>query len=87
MEANEKERVKASMLKEEIAEWLVETGKYENRESIKLIPKSLLQQAITSIENITDNRSINNRIGYLKAYNQIEQTGLGKKQYRLVGLS
>jgi hypothetical protein len=78
MEANEKER---------IAEWLVETGKYEDRESIKFIPKSLLQQAITSVENITDNRSINNRIAYLQAYNQIEQTGLGKKQYRLVGLS
>ena len=86
MDANEKERIKASMLKEEIAEWLVETGKYEDRESIRLIPKSLLQQAITSVENITDNRSINNRIAYLKAYEQIDQTGLGKKQYRLVGL-
>jgi hypothetical protein len=50
MEANEKERVKVSMLKEEIAEWLIQTGKYEDRQSIKLIPKSLLQQAITSIE-------------------------------------
>jgi hypothetical protein len=84
MEANEKEKIKASMLKEEIAEWLVQTGKYEKRELIKLIPKSLLQQAITSIENITDNRSINNRIAYLKAHNQIEQTGLGKQQYRVV---
>jgi hypothetical protein len=82
IEANEKEKVKAAMLKEEIVEWLVESGKFENRESIKLIPISLLRQAIGAIKKITDKRSINNQVEYLKTYKQIEQTGLGGKQYR-----
>lgn len=82
MEANEKERIKAAMLKEEIAEWLVESGKYEDRQLIKFIPKTLLQQALTSIQNITDNRSINNQIAYLRTYKQIDQVGPG--QYQLI---
>jgi hypothetical protein len=68
IEANEKERVKAEMLKEDIAEWLVESGKYEQRESIKQVPISLLRQAIGAIKEIKDKRSINNQIDYLKTY-------------------
>jgi hypothetical protein len=85
IEANEKERVKAAMLKEDIAEWLVSSGKYEDREAIKQVPFSLLRQAISALKNITDRRSINNHIEYLKTYKQIDQTGLSGKQYRFLG--
>jgi hypothetical protein len=85
IEANEKERVKAEMLKEDIAEWLVESGKYEQRESIKQVPISLLRQAIGAIKELKDKRSINNQIDYLKTYKQIDQIGLSGKQYRFLG--
>jgi hypothetical protein len=85
IEANEKERVKAEMLKEDIAEWLVESGKYEQRESIKQVPISLLRQAIGAIKVIKDIRSINNQIEYLKVHKQIDQIGLSGKQYRFLG--
>jgi hypothetical protein len=85
IEANEKERVKAEMLKEDIAEWLVESGKYEQRESIKQVPISLLRQAIGAIKEIKDKRSISNQIDYLKTYKQIDQIGLSGKQYRFLG--
>jgi hypothetical protein len=85
IEANEKERVKAEMLKEDIAEWLVESGKYEQRESIKQVPISLLRQAIGAIKEIKDKRSISNQIDYLKTYKQINQIGLSGKQYRFLG--
>lgn len=85
IEANEKERVKAAVLKEEIIEWLVSSGKYEDRESIKLVPVSLLRQSISAVKNITDIRSISNRIEYLKTYKQIEQAGVGRQQYRFLG--
>ena len=78
IEANEKERVKAKILREDIAEWLVESGKYEQRESIKQVPISLLRQAIGAIKEIKDKRSISNQIDYLKTYEQIDQIGLGK---------
>jgi hypothetical protein len=82
IEANEKERVKAAMLKEDIVEWLVSSGKYADRESIKLIPISLVRQAIGAIKKITDKRSINNQIEYLKTHRQIDQIGIGGKQFR-----
>jgi hypothetical protein len=85
IEANEKEKVKAAMLKEEIVEWLVSSGKYEQRESMKQVPISLLFQAIGFIKEIKDKRSINNQIEYLKTYKQIDQIGLGGKQYRFLG--
>lgn len=85
IEANEKERVKAKILKEDVAEWLVESGKYENRESIKLVPVSLLRQAISVVKEIKDRRSISNQIDYLKTYKQIDQIGLSGKQYRFLG--
>ena len=73
------------MLKEDIAEWLVESGKYEQRESIKQVPISLLRQAIGAIKEIKDKRSISNQIDYLKTYKQIDQIGLSGKQYRFLG--
>jgi hypothetical protein len=85
IEANEKERVKAEILREDIAEWLVESGKYEQRESIKQVPISLLRQAIGAIKEIKDKRSISNQIDYLKTYKQIDQIGLSGKQYRFLG--
>jgi hypothetical protein len=85
IEANEKERVKAEILREDIAEWLVESGKYEQRESIKQVPISLLRQAIGAIKELKDKRSINNQIDYLKTYKQIDQIGLSGKQYRFLG--
>lgn len=85
IEANEKEKVKAAMLKEEIVEWLVSSGKYEQRESIKQVPISLLRQAIGAIKEIKDKRSISNQIEYLKTYKQIDQIGLSGKQYRFLG--
>ena len=84
IEANEKERVKAKILRD-IAEWLVESGKYEQRESIKQVPISLLRQAIGAIKEIKDKRSISNQIDYLKTYKQIDQIGLSGKQYRFLG--
>ena len=85
IEANEKERVKAAMLKEEIVEWLISSGKYEDRDSIKHVPISLLRQAIGAIKEIKDKRSISNQIDYLKTYKQIDQIGLSGKQYRFLG--
>jgi hypothetical protein len=85
IEANEKEKVKAAMLKEEIVEWLVSSGKYEQRESVKQVPISLLRQAIGAIKEIKDKRSISNQIEYLKIHNQIDQIGLSGKQYRFLG--
>jgi hypothetical protein len=85
IEANEKDRVKAAMLKEEIVEWLVSSGKYEQRESIKQVPISLLRQAIGAIKEIKDKRSISNQIEYLKTFKQIDQIGFGGKQYRFLG--
>jgi hypothetical protein len=85
IEANEKERVRAEILREDIAEWLVESGKYEQRESIKQVPISLLRQAIGAIKELKDKRSINNQIDYLKTYKQIDQIGLSGKQYRFLG--
>jgi hypothetical protein len=85
IEANEKERVKAAILKEDIAEWLVESGRYEDRESIKHVPISLMRQAISVVKGITDKRSINNQIDYLKTYKQIDPIGPEGKQYRLLG--
>jgi hypothetical protein len=82
IEANEKERVKAAVLKEEIVEWLVHNGKFESKESIKLIPISLVRQAISMLKNITDKRSISNQIEYLKTHRQIDQIGIGGKQFR-----
>lgn len=82
IEANEKERVKAEILREDIAEWLVESGKYEQRESIKQVSISLLRQAIGAIKEIKDKRSINNQIEYLKMHKQIDQIGLSGKQYQ-----
>ena len=79
------ERVKASLFKDEIVEWLVSSGKYEQRESIKQVPISLLHQAIGVIKEIKDKRSINNQIEYLKTYKQIDQIGLSGKQYRFLG--
>lgn len=84
IEANEKEKVKAAMLKEEIVEWLVSSGKYEQRESIKQVPISLLRQAIGVIKEIKDKRSISNQIEYLKTYKQIDQIGISGKQYRFL---
>lgn len=78
-------RVKASLFKEEIVEWLVSSGKYENRESIKQVPFSILRQAISALKNITDKRSVNNQIEYLKMHKQIDQIGIGGKLYRFVG--
>jgi hypothetical protein len=85
IKANEKERVKAEILREDIVEWLVESGKYEQRESIKQVPISLLRQAIGAIKEIKDKRSISNQIDYLKTYKQIDQIGLSGKQYRFLG--
>ena len=85
IEANEKEKVKAAMLKEDIAQWLVDSGRYEDRESIKHVPISLMRQAISEIKGITDKRSINNQLDYLKTYKQIDPTAPEGKQYRLVG--
>jgi hypothetical protein len=85
IERDHKERMKAPLLKDEIVEWLVHNGKFESKESIKLIPISLVRQAIGAIKKITDMRSINNHIEYLKTYKQIDQTGLGGKQFRFVG--
>jgi hypothetical protein len=85
IEANEKEKVKAGMLKDEIVEWLVSSGKYEQKESIKQVPISLLRQAIGAIKQIKDKRSISNQIEYLKIYNQIDQIGLSGKQFRFLG--
>jgi hypothetical protein len=85
IEANEKDRLKAAMLKEGIVEWLVSSGKYEQRESIKQVPISLLRQAIGAIKQIKDKRSISNQIEYLKIHKQIDQIGLSGKQYRFLG--
>jgi hypothetical protein len=85
IEANEKERVKAAMLKEDIVEWLISSGKYEQKESIKQVPISHLRQAIGAIKEIKDKRSISNQIEYLKIHKQIDQIGLGGKQYRFLG--
>jgi hypothetical protein len=85
IEQDHKERVKASLFKEEIVEWLLSSGKYEDRESIKQVPFSLLRQAISAIKNITDKRSVNNQIEYLKMYKQIDQIGINGKLYRVVG--
>jgi hypothetical protein len=85
IERDHKERVKASLFKEEIVEWLVSSGKYENRESIKQVPFSILRQAISALKNITDKRSVNNQIEYLKMHKQIDQIGIGGKLYRFVG--
>jgi hypothetical protein len=85
IEANEKERVKAAMLKEEIVEWLISSGKYEQRESIRQVPISLLRQAVGAIKEIKDKRSISNQIEYLKTHKQIDQIGLSGKQYRFLG--
>ena len=85
IERDHTERVKALLLKEEIIEWLVSSGKYEQRESIKQVPISLLRQAIGAIKEIKDKRSISNQIEYLKTYKQIDQIGLSGKQYRFLG--
>jgi hypothetical protein len=85
IERDHAEQVKASLLKEEIVEWLVSSGKYEQRESIKQVPISLLHQAIVVIKEIKDKRSISNQIEYLKTYKQIDQIGLRGKQYRFLG--
>jgi hypothetical protein len=85
IERDHTERMKASLLKEEIIEWLVSSGKYEQRESIKEVPISLLYQAIGAIKEIKDKRSINNQIEYLKIHKQIDQIGLSGKQYRFLG--
>jgi hypothetical protein len=85
IERDHTERVKASLFKEEIVEWLVSSGKYEQRESIKQVPISLLHQAIGVIKEIKDKRSISNQIEYLKTYKQIDQIGLSGKQYRFLG--
>jgi hypothetical protein len=84
IEQDHKERVKASLFKEEIVEWLLSSGKYGDRESIKQVPFSLLRQAISAIKNITDKRSVNNQIEYLKTYRQIDQIGIGGKLYRFL---
>jgi hypothetical protein len=67
IERDHEERMKAALLRNEIVEWLVLSGKYEDRESIKQVPFSLLHQAISAIKKITDKRSINNQIEYLIA--------------------
>jgi hypothetical protein len=85
IEANEKEKVKAAMLKEEIVGWLVSSGKYEQKESVKQVPISLLRQAIGVIKEIKDKRSISNQIEYLKIHKQIDQIGLSGKQYQFLG--
>ena len=79
IEANEKEKVNAAMLKEEIVEWLKSSGKYEQAESIKEVPITLLRQAIGAVKIIADKRSINSQIEYLKTYKQIDQNRTWRK--------
>jgi hypothetical protein len=85
IEQDHKERVKASLFKDGIVEWLVSSGRYEDRDSIKQVPFSLLRQAISGLKNITDKRSVNNQIEYLKMHKQIDQIGINGKLYRFVG--
>jgi hypothetical protein len=85
IERDHTERAKATLLKEEIIEWLISSGKYEQRELVKQVPISLLRQAIGAIKEIKDKRSISNQIEYLKIHNQIDQIGLSGKQYRFLG--
>jgi hypothetical protein len=85
IERDHTERAKATLLKEEIIEWLISSGKYEQKESIRQVPISLLRQAIGAIKVIKDKRSISNQIEYLKIHNQIDQIGLSGKQYRFLG--
>jgi hypothetical protein len=85
IERDHTEQMKASLLREEIIEWLISSGKYEQRESIKQVPISLLRQAIGAIKELKDKRSISNQIDYLKTYKQIDQIGLSGKQYRFLG--
>lgn len=82
IERDEKELIKASRLKEEIIQFLIDTKKFESREAIKTVPKTLLKNAITAILNIEDSRSINNKINYLRTYNQINDI-IGTRQYRI----
>ena len=82
VEKNEKEKIKATLLKDEIVQFILDTKKFERREEIKTIPNGVLRIAITAILNIEDSRSINNKINYLRTYNQIDDI-IGTKQYRL----
>jgi hypothetical protein len=53
----------AAELRDKIVKFVIESGKY--KEPPEILSKTLLQQAIRSVEGIKDPRSVKNRIDWL----------------------
>jgi hypothetical protein len=72
----------AAQLRDKIAKFHIDSGKFQ--EPPEKLSKALLQQAIRSVEGVTDRRSVKDRIDWLLASGIIKHGDWSKEDYIIV---
>jgi hypothetical protein len=72
----------AAELRDKIVKFLIETGKFQGPP--EKLSKALLQQAIRSVEGVTDRRPVKDRIEWLLASGAIKHGDWAKEEYIII---